>query len=54
MTRRSITTEIDVDEEVFAHYRYGNIDQVPVQWYVDEYNNVYGENGEIWKKMNGK
>ena len=41
------TTEIDVDEEVFAHYRYGNIDRVPVQWYVDEYNNVYGENGEI-------
>jgi hypothetical protein len=40
-------TEIDVDEEVFAHYRYGNIN---LPWYNEEFNHVYGARSLSRKK----
>ena len=33
-------TEIDVDDEIFAHYRY-SVEQA-AEWYREEYANVYG------------
>ena len=36
------TKNIDDGEEVFAHYRYGDIQQVQLLWYREEYNHQYG------------
>ena len=35
------TTEIEAGQEVFAHYRYGNIKQVKLEWYLEEYKHSY-------------
>ena len=42
-------TDIDVGEEVFAHYRYGDIRHVDLQWYIDEYNHVYRQSNVLVK-----
>ena len=36
------TENIDDGEEVLAHYRYGDIAQVQLAWYREEYNHQYG------------
>ena len=36
------TEDIDDGEEVFAHYRYGDIQLVQLFWYREEYNHQYG------------
>ena len=36
------TEDIDDDEEVFTHYRYGEIQLVQLPWYGEEYNHQYG------------